>query len=112
MHEGWILSEGSVVASAVADHRRICGTTMARTSTAQGLCVVGAPLGVVLGPGHHQRVDLCVLDAEGVVTQARSLAGRQVALTSGSHTVVVAPAGVFEAHGIAPGTQLEFREVA
>ena len=112
MHEGWILSEGAVVASAVADPRRICGASMARTSTAQGLCVVGTPLGVVLGPGPYHHVDLCVLDAEGVVTKARPLVGRRMALMSGSHTIVVAPAGVFAAHGIAPGVLLEFREAA
>ena len=112
MHEGWILSEGTVVASAVADRRWQCGASMARSSSRRGICIVGAPWMVVLGPGSSDRVDLCLLDAVGQITRSRSLAGHHVALVGGGRTVVVAPAGVLEASGIGPGSVLEFREAA
>ena len=112
MHEGWILSEGSVVASAVVDPRRTCGLFMARFALGRDLCVWGSPLGIVLGPGGPEQVDLCLLDGQGVVTRSRRIAGRHVAITLGAVDVMVAPVGLFDANGISPGALLEFREAA
>ena len=109
MQQGWILSEGTVVAAAVASPRRSCGARMAKLAADEQIAVMGCPWCLLLGPGAHRSVEVVTCDHAGTILRRRSLAGRVPALVLPSRGVVVAPGHLLEASGIGVGSVIEFR---
>ena len=112
MADGWLLSEGEVVASAAELDAGIARSRLCRLARRRSKVLVApAPLLILSDPG----AELALLDAEGRILrlhlQQRWLlpplrSARRAA------TAVAAPKGILSGAGLAPGWQVEFRSAA
>jgi hypothetical protein len=111
VREGWLLSEGEVVASAIELTSPLAALFPAHTKRAPDAASVLHPRGVVLIAGVRGRVSLLCVDARHEIKEIRPLRPWRLATVPRTTTMAaVLPSDAVERLGLATGHPLEFRE--
>lgn len=107
--EGWMMSDGIVIASAVLDEGSTASVTMIRRCLAEQVAVVGKPRLVLVALAVTQPAEVALLDEDSTVTRVLTLRPWRATVVARASTVVVAPAGVLERASVAVGHSLAFK---
>ena len=111
MREGWLLSDGEVIASAVADDALLSSVLPQRLLGEHGAAAVVPARGLLFVSRHELPLELVSISREGLIVELRPLRSWRPALPSrGGGTLALVPAVAAERARLAPGRHLEFRE--
>jgi uncharacterized membrane protein (UPF0127 family) len=107
--EGWVMSDGIVVASALLDEEGPVGLTMVRRCLSGHVAVVARPRMLLVALAATAPVEVALLDKTDSVTHVRTLRPWQAVMVHRAASVVVAPIGVLERGSVTVGRTLEFK---
>jgi hypothetical protein len=111
MREGWLLSDGEVIASAIELTSVLASVHPARAERPEGEAVVLRPKVIVLTTKLAEPASLVEVGSEGVVTGVRALRSWRVATVPlSTKMAAVVPTSAVERAGLEAGRSLEFRE--
>jgi hypothetical protein len=110
MGEGWLLSDGDVVASAVEPTSWSAALLPTRVDHTGGAATVVRPRGIVLTTQLTEPTSLLAVGVDGLVRSIRPLrAWRMVVVPRSTHLVVLLPTTDVERVRLEVGRHLEFR---
>jgi hypothetical protein len=111
VREGWLLSDGEVVASAIEVASPLAALLPVRADRAPDAASVLHPHGVVLVGAVRAKVSLLCVGRDQAIAQIRPLRPWRVALVPRVTTMAaVLPTDAVERMGLTTGQPLEFRE--
>jgi len=111
VREGWLLSEGEVVASAIELTSPLAALFPAQSKRAPDAASVLHPRGLVLTAGVRGRVSLLCVDAHHQIKEIRPLRPWRLTKVPRITTMAaVLPSDAVERLGLTTGRPLEFRE--
>ena len=107
--EGWVMSDGNVIASALLVEEGLVGLAMVRRCLGEHVAVVARPRALLWAVAATAPVEVALLDPAATVTKVFTLRPWRAAVVRRAASVVVAPVGVLERSSVAVGRTLEFK---
>jgi hypothetical protein len=111
VREGWLLSDGEVIASAIADDALLSCVLPQRLLSGASLAAVVPARHLLLARSCEPPIDVISIGSEDLIVDVRPLrAWRAMRPPRGSTTLALLLAADAERAQLAPGRRLEFRE--